>query len=352
MPAVERSFTMTFNLEAANAVGYLRSQGLLRPDTPVSAEVLGGGIFNVLVKVTTPDDCMVVKQSLPKLRVNEDWFADRERIFREWECIDTLGQVLPPGTLPVVRHRDRENFLFVMSCAPAGGVNWKEQLLNGETDPVVAEKVGTALGAIRAGTAGSSEVRGRFLDDRPFVQLRIDPYHRAAARAHPDVAAVIRQEAQRMLGVKIALVHGDYSPKNVIVTGQDIFLVDFEVAHYGNPVFDLAFMFNHLLLKAMHNGHIKSQYFELAEVFWRGYLTGSADSGWARNTAPQVGCLMLARIDGNSPTEYIVEPTAKDLARRLAKKLLTRGIANLDGMIQLADTEITRHTRLSGRPRA
>jgi 5-methylthioribose kinase len=343
---------MTFSLDAENAAGYLRSQGLLEPDAPASAEVLGGGISNVLVKVITPDDCLVVKQSLPKLRVDEDWFADRERIFREWECIDTLSQVLPLGTIPKVRHRDRENFLFVMSCAPAGGVNWKKQLLNGETDAVVAEKVGAALGAMHSTTAKMAAVKSLFLDDRAFVQLRIDPYHRAAARVHPDVAAAIQREAQRMLGVKIALVHGDYSPKNVIVTGQDIFLVDFEVAHYGNPVFDLAFMFNHLLLKAMHNRHIKSRYFGLAEAFWRGYQTGRAESGWARNTAAQVGCLMLARIDGKSPAEYIVDPAAKDLARRVAKKLLTGGVSTLDGMLQLVDAEITRDTRLFGRRRA
>ena len=343
---------MTFSLDAENAAGYLRSQGLLEPDAPASAEVLGGGISNVLVKVITPDDCLVVKQSLPKLRVDEDWFADRERIFREWECIDTLSPILPSGTIPEVRHRDRENFLFVMSCAPSEGVNWKEQLLNEETDPVVAEKVGAALGTMHSTTANAAAVRSVFLDDRAFVQLRIDPYHRAAARANSDVAAVIHREAERMLAAKIALVHGDYSPKNVIVMGQEIFLVDFEVVHYGNPVFDLAFMFNHLLLKSMHNRHIKARYLELTEAFWRGYRAKAVESGWARSTAPQVGCLMLARIDGKSPAEYIVDPAAKDLARRVAKKLLTGGVSTLDGMLQLVDAEITRDTRLFSRRRA
>ena len=155
-----------------------------------------------------------------------------------------------------------------------------------------------------------------------------------------------------MLGIKIALVHGDYSPENVIVTGEDIFLVDFEVVHYGNPTFDLGFMFNHLLLKAVHNRHIKDEYFGLAEAFWRGYRSGSGESGWARSIVPQVGCLMLAGIDGKSPAEYIVDPGAKDLSRRLAKKLMTAGVGDLAGMIQLANTEITRYTRLSGRPRA
>ena len=342
---------MSFDLDAETAVVYLRSRGLLGQNERTVSEVLGGGVSNILVKVSTPSECYVLKQSLSQLRVGEDWFADRERIIREWECIEALADVLPDGTIPKVVRKDRENFLFVMSCAPAEGVNWKEQLLEGQTDPVVAEKVGQLLGKIHGGTSGSAELREQFQDDRPFVQLRIDPYHRTAARIHADVAGAIQRESERMLGIKIALVHGDYSPKNVIVTGQDVFLVDCEVVHYGNPVFDLAFMFNHLLLKAIHNRYIKDEYFGLAGAFWRGYGEGSGGSGWSRSIAPQVGCLMLARMDGKSPVEYIVDPGLKDLARGLAKKLLTRGVSDLAGMIQSANTEITRYDRLSGRRR-
>ena len=342
---------MSFDLNAETAVAYLRSRNMLGQDARVVSEVLGGGVSNILVKVSTPSECYVLKQSLSQLRVGEDWFADRERIVREWECIEALAGVFPDGVVPKVVGKDRENFLFAMSCAPSDGVNWKEQLLEGQADPVVAEKVGQLLGRIHAGTSGSAALREQFLDDRPFVQLRIDPYHRAAARVHPDVAAALQRESERMLGIKIALVHGDYSPKNVIVTGQDVFLVDFEVVHYGNPVFDLAFMFNHLLLKAIHNLHIRDEYFMLAEAFRRGYADGSGGSGWSRSIAPQVGCLMLARMDGKSPVEYIVDPGLKDLARRLAKKILTGGVSDLAGMIQLASTEISRYRRLSGRRR-
>ncbi len=340
---------MNFDLNAETAVVYLSSQDLLRQDERTVSEVLGGGVSNVLVKVSTPAECYVLKQSLPQLRVGEDWFADRERIFREWECIEALSSLLPDGTIPRVVRKDRANFLFVMSCAPGEGANWKEQLLEGRADPVVAERVGSVLGRIHAGTSGSAELRERFLDDRPFVQLRIDPYHRTAARIHPDVAGAIQRESERMLGIKTALVHGDYSPKNVIVTGQDVFLVDWEVVHYGNPVFDLAFMFNHLLLKAIHNRHIRDEYFGLAEAFWRGYGSGSGGLGWSRNIVAEVGCLMLARMDGKSPVEYIVDAGLKDLARRLAKKLLAGGVSDLAGMIQLGNTEITRYDRLSGR---
>lgn len=339
---------MSFSLDNSNVVGYLESCGLARASEVRSVELLGWGVSNTLVKVCTAGDCMVVKQSLPQLKVSEEWFADRERIFRERACIDTLASILPSGTVPVVRYEDQENFLFVMSCAPADGANWKEQLLGGKVDLRVARKVGAVLGMVHRATAGVESVRQEFLDDQSFVQLRIDPYHRATSRAHPDLSSLVEREAQRMLDVKSALVHGDYSPKNVIVTGTDIFLLDFEVVHYGNPVFDLAFLINHLFLKSVYNSLIRQQYFQAVAAFWEGYIseTGSSagllQSGPSleRDTAKQLGCLMLARIDGKSPAEYIVSPETKELVRGIARRILLEEVCQLSDVIELVDSRL------------
>jgi tRNA A-37 threonylcarbamoyl transferase component Bud32 len=224
----------------------------------------------------------------------------------------------------------------------------------------VAEKVGETLGTIHQMTADNESVRQQFLDDRPFVQLRIDPYHWTAARAHPELAEVIGQEAQRMLEVKAALVHGDYSPKNIIVTGDNIFLLDFEVVHYGNPVFDLAFMLNHLLLKSVHNSPIRDQYFRAVDSFWqgcaeqvaaspplekgsRGDLTPRAVGLLERDTIKQLGCLMLARIDSKSPVEYIVRPETKKLVRGIAKTLLMKEYRKLADVVELVDAQLSMH---------
>lgn len=336
---------MAFELSDTNAVDYLVSRGLVKASAVQSVELLGWGVSNTLVKVCTVDDCLVVKQSLARLRVTEDWFADRERIFRERACIGALTPILPAGSIPLVRYEDRENFLFVMSCAPPEGANWKEQLLSGQVDLRVARQVGATLGIIHQRTADDESVRQQFLDDRPFVQLRIDSYHWATARAHPEVAEVIRQEGHRMLEVKTALVHGDYSPKNIIVTGNDIFLLDFEVVHYGNPVFDLAFMLNHLLLKSVHNAPIRERYFRAVDSFWQGYVsqaefTPDNAERLERDTIKQLGCLMLARIDGKSPVEYIVRTDAKKLVRGIAKALLVEEHRKLADVVELVDDQL------------
>ncbi|MDA0734107.1 MAG: phosphotransferase [Chloroflexi bacterium] len=339
---------MNYNIDVSNVVDYLSFRGLIRPNDVTSVQSLGWGVSNTLVKVSTQDDCMVVKQSLPKLRVAEDWFADQGRILRERACIDTLGAILPAGILPTIRYEDADNFLFVMSCAPAGGANWKEQLLAGRVDTDVAWKAGAVLGMVHMATTGAAAIRERFIDDTPFVQLRIDPYHWTTAKAHPDLAEIINCEAQRMLDVKTALVHGDYSPKNIIVTGKDIFLLDFEVVHYGNPVFDLAFLLNHLLLKAIHNAPIKEQYVEAFFSFWEGYNSkiphASVEKDTVeKDTVKQLGCLMLARIDGKSPAEYIVKPDTKNMVRSIAKSILLDDLSTLNEVTDLVDSS---HSRL------
>jgi aminoglycoside phosphotransferase (APT) family kinase protein len=176
----------------------------------------------------------------------------------------------------------------------------------------------------------------------PFVQLRIDPYHWATAKAHPDLAEIINVEAQRMLDIKIALVHGDYSPKNVIVTGKDIFLLDFEVVHYGNPVFDLAFLLNHLLLKAILNEHIKQDYFEAVASFWKGYTLEIAPVSLESDTVKQLGCLMLARIYGKSPAEYIVKAETKAIVRSIARSILLDDLSTLMEVVDLVDSVLSR----------
>ena len=339
---------MPFALTADNAVAYLARRGLMAPAAArmAAAELLGGGVSNVVVRVVSldGDGGLVLKQSLPKLRVEEDWFADRERIYRERAGIDWLAAVLPNGAVPQVVDEDQDNFLFVMTAAPGNGVNWKDALLAGDVDAHVAGQVGSLLGLIHrssccVGDTVPAELQP-FADLDCFVQLRIDPYHRATAAAHPDLAGAIEEQARRMLAPRDgrrALVHGDYSPKNVIVSGSgpaaQVFLLDFEVVHLGNPVFDLAFMLNHFTLKAIHRPELAESYNEAARSFWQSYLSAAGDvagepARLESDTVAQLGALLLARIDGKSPVEYVTDQPRKESARRLARRILTGATAS------------------------
>lgn len=343
---------MAFALSESNAVEYLLGEGLIsrRQAGSASAHELGGGVSNVVVRVdfADPSDSVVIKQSLPRLRVEQEWLADQARIHREAAALRYLEGVLPPSTLPRVAHEDPDNFLFVMTAAPEPARTWKEDLLSGSVDIEVASRVGQLLGAMHQHSAvtenGIPPGLREFADQGCFVQLRIDPYHRATAQAHPDLADAIEAEAQAMLGHRRCLVHGDYSPKNVMVFGKEggepsAFLLDFEVVHLGNPVFDLAFMLNHLTLKSIHRPDLAPQFNAAGTAFWSAYCanapTFSADAmQLQRDSIGQMGVLLLARIDGKSPAEYITADAQKSMARRMARTILAGEIRSLADLHQ------------------
>lgn len=307
------------------SVEYLRERGF-----PVQhAEELGGGVSNVVLMVETPGERLVFKQSLPKLRVADEWLFDQKRIINERKCMEWLSAHLP-GSAPVVRFHDDDNFIFGMSFAPDGGRLWKKALLEGDTDRVAAERVGALLGEMHRRAARDGTARQTFDDQEVFIQGRIDPYHRFTARAHPDLAPLIEAEVQRMLAHRVTLVHGDYSPKNLFIYPDRAFMLDFEVAHWGDPAFDVAFCLTHLLLKVIHFPDRRDDYLWVAKSYWDGY----GDRSVEQNTIRELGCLLLARIDGKSKEDYMTQPVEKDAARTLARELILNPPASLEAVWQ------------------
>ncbi|MEZ5356978.1 MAG: aminoglycoside phosphotransferase family protein [Bryobacteraceae bacterium] len=271
---------------------------------------LGGGVSNAVFLATSRDRRIVVKQSLGRLRVDEEWLADRERIHRECDALRRLRPHLPEGSLPEVVFEDRENFVFGMEAAPEGALDWKTLLMRGDCDPGVARRAA----AIFAALAQAPE-KEHFAGQHCFDQLRIDPYYRFTAGRHPDLRERFdeRIEACRR---PIGLVHGDFSPKNLLVDpgAEGVLLIDFEVIHAGDPAFDAAFLLNHLLLKMVHGIEGCRG---LALEFWRGV----AEAVDERSAIAHLGCLHLARVDGKSPAEYLT-PAGRERVRRQARGMI------------------------------
>jgi len=323
-------------LTPETARDYLLARGWVSPDAQPVIEPLGWGISNVVLRVSLLDDCFVLKQSLPKLRVKDDWPFDQARIFVERDCMMLLHELLLPESVPGVRFSDDENFLLGMSCAPPGGVLWKQALLDGQIDLTTAKRAGALLADLHNRTAADSRTQTRFANQSGFIQGRVDPYHWTAAKAHPDLAPVIEAEVQRMLQTRLTLVHGDYSPKNIFAYPDHILLLDFEVAHYGDPAFDTAFCLNHLILKAIKFPDRNARYLEAARTFWRAYLdrlSPGLDPQIEATTIRELGCLLLARMDGKSKIEYITDEPTRDLTRRLARDILIGSETSLDSLL-------------------
>ncbi len=325
-----------FELTPENALDYLRGRGFTGaifdarrtiggagiplPDSPVIT--LGGGVSNTVLLV---EDCaLVLKQSLGKLRVDQDWFSDRRRIYREAAALRALAPHLPPRRLPQVLFEDRENCLFAMTAAPPGARTWKSLLLDGDVRVETAAAIAGMLAAIIRASRQSSEWEEAFGDQTVFDELRLDPYYRTTAARHPDLAPHFDRLIRRCREQRCALVHGDWSPKNFLVSAEGITAIDFEVIHYGDPAFDTAFLLNHLVLKSFYRPDRAPRYREAAQVIWTTLIAAlGPDSGWLEAaTIEHLGGLLLARIDGKSPAEYIRSDDLRDRIRRHARRLI------------------------------
>jgi 5-methylthioribose kinase len=273
----------------------------------------------------------VVKQALPRLRVEQEWLAKRERALTEAQALRVVAH-LAPGSVPDVLDVDDERCAFVIAMAPESWHNWKELLLGGAADPEVARRLGLLLATLHGESSSDAELLARFDDAEAFDQLRVDPYHRTVMRRWPRLERAIGACVEEMLDRHLCLVHGDFSPKNVLV-GRDcgLWLLDFEVAHAGDPAFDLGFMLNHLMLKAIHRRSDLAWYAECTRSFWSAYLERipAALTPDPSYVVLHTGCLMLARVDGKSPAEYLTEGE-RLLARALGTRLVLEPPATVE----------------------
>ncbi|MGH9353062.1 MAG: phosphotransferase family protein [Terriglobia bacterium] len=334
-----------FRLSTRSVKRYLADHDLAGPGEKIEVRELGGGVSNIVLLVAWPENPQkrwVLKQSLGKLRVKDDWRSDRARIFKEAECMRTLGALLGNGSAPEVIWVDRPNFLLIMTAAPPGSRAWKELLLSGQVEAAIAGEAGKLLASVVLASQRDSNLQEAFQDRAVFDQLRIDPYYRTAAARCPDVAPAIRKLISDSWQIRTSLTHGDYSPKNMLVRGGKIFLIDFEVAHWGDPAFDSAFLLNHLLLKAFHRPERLPLYAVAARQFWESLTSNLKDAnteGFEGMTLRHLGALMLARIDGKSPVEYLTDEQVRDRVRRAARRILLECPRRIEGAIQIVMEE-------------
>lgn len=311
-------------LDSTQIVDYLYARGQL--DRP-RVTSLTGGVSAETVLVEESSARVVVKRALDRLLVVGDWTAKPERAMSEAAAIELLHKLTPEYT-PQLLDADPARNVIVMSAAPADWLPWKTVLLGEAADPTsgvvsTAATLGAVLGIWHDQTWHDQAVADRFDDYEAFDQLRVSPFHRVVAAANPSAALRIEECADELMTRRDCLVHGDFSPKNVLVGADGLMVLDFEVAHVGAAVFDLAFMSAHLVLKALHLSQRAAELASSAAAFLRAYGTATAQVG--REPVQRLGwhtaCLLLARVDGLSPAGYLNPETAVTV-RGLALELL------------------------------
>lgn len=289
---------------------FLHAAGLAEAGDPGDWQPLSGGVSSDIWRVTTGKGTFCVKRALAQLKVAAEWKAPVGRNAIEWAYME-LADRIAPGAVPRPIAHDPERGLFAMAwLAPEDHPLWKSELLAGRVDPDFAAGVGALIARIHSATARDPSVPARFATDDSFDALRIEPYLRTTARAHPDLADAIGVVARITANTHKALVHGDVSPKNILIGPAGPVLLDAECGWFGDPAFDLAFCLNHLAIKARVVDGARKALLQAFDRLAESYLAGvdwEAREAVETRAARLLAILALARVDGKSPVEYLDE---------------------------------------------
>ena len=322
----------TTDRDSKSMLELIRSMGLCSEDEAPNVSMLGGGVSNVVARVEAEGGTWVVKQALPRLRVLDEWVADRARIFSETACLKLIRETVRGHPAPAVLSEDKANYACVLEYAGDGTRTWKRDLLGGHIDRNVTRQVAAILSEFHSKTRGKDNLRIQFGGGSNFSQLRLDPYLATVVRRHPFIGPQIDEITSFLSERKICVVHGDFSPKNILLLPDGrIWVIDCEVAHYGNPAFDIAFCVNHIVLKAVHLGSLP--HMEEARALWSSYWAGSGFANLQGEAVRTLAALLLARIDGKSPVEYLTE-LERDRMRSIALSLIMEREESFAGLIE------------------
>jgi aminoglycoside phosphotransferase (APT) family kinase protein len=313
-----------------DVIAGLRDLGILEAGERPDLEALSGGVSSEIWRVTTDHGDVCVKRALGRLKVAALWEAPLERSHHEAEWMRVAGAIRPKNVPKLLGEDEARRLVVMRYLSPANHRLWKAMLHDGEADPAFAAEVGRTVAAIHATTAGDPAIARRFATDAAFHALRLEPYLEATARVHAEVHDRLMALSRTTAETRLALVHGDVSPKNILAGPRGPVLLDAECAWYGDPAFDLAFVLNHLLLKCLWTpgatGHFIACFHALADAYLAGVTWEPSATIEARVAALLPG-LMLARIDGKSPVEYITDDADRNAVRRFAIPLLQQPAA-------------------------
>jgi hypothetical protein len=323
---------------------YLLKKEIVSEAAGYSIKYCKGGVSGTVAFVYAGGKPLIIKQALGQLKVKEEWLCDPNRMGIEYRSNEIYHRIVP-DCAPEVYFYDGENYIYGREAVPEDCSMWKADLMDGLLDFAVAEKAIKTLSLVHNGCASDREIAEVFADKTIFYELRISPYIEFTVEKYPELKDFADPIVVELMESGITLIHGDFSPKNIMVNGRGISVLDYEVAHYGHPSFDLAFFSNHFILKAVKNRQWAGAYLSMLEYMLEIYFSRVSympardlENGFVR----LLSLMMLARVDGKSPAEYITKEGDKALIRTMAFEIIDRNLSGYGEAISLFSEHIHR----------
>jgi aminoglycoside phosphotransferase (APT) family kinase protein len=330
---------------------FLKRCGLSAHPESATVTPLTGGVSSDLWRIDLPERAVCVKRALPRLRVADEWHAPIDRNAVEYAWLEMAANHRP-GNVPKLLARDVDAGLFAMEYLPYPV--WKAELMAGRVEPTFAAKVGLVLGDLHQASAADPTLMKVFATGENFDALRLEPYLRVTARRHPAMAPTLLALANRTSDTSLAVVHGDVSPKNILLApGGPVFL-DAECACFGDPAFDVAFCLAHLALKMLIRPDRVNELSQSADAFVTAHasrVTWEPPDILDIRAATLLPALLLARVDGASPVEYLTPPeqeAVRDIASAMLVEQQTSTRRVLDRWTDTVEGRIRRQPGLRG----
>ncbi|NBS07895.1 MAG: aminoglycoside phosphotransferase family protein [Betaproteobacteria bacterium] len=322
----------------ADVLAALHKLGLGRGQSVQAMVQLTGGVSSDIWRIDFADHSICAKRALSQLKVAAHWEAPLSRNAYEYAWYQVVGPLFGQH-VPTMLGRDEDSGLFFMSyLEPEKHPVWKSLLLKGHIEPEFAQSVGACLGQMHRHSAAHPELAEKFKSDVEFFSLRLEPYLLATAQQHPTLASQLQSICEQTAQTRLALVHGDISPKNILCGPNGPVFLDAECAWYGDPAFDLAFCLNHLLLKAVwmpqHASVLAQSYQQMVSAYMPAVNWENA-SVFEKRTAQLLPALLLARVDGKSPVEYLTAPAQRAVVRHAAMQGLQSSPLELNQFLEI-----------------
>jgi tRNA A-37 threonylcarbamoyl transferase component Bud32 len=294
---------------------------------PLQITAMSGGISSELRRVSFNNQDYCIKRSLKQLRVTAISEVPVERNLNEFNYLNYLKNYMPNNLPQPIAYSTKHQMFIMQYFKEPKFLNWKLQLKNGILNEAIPRKLGNIVGKIHQFTYhNKAALSQRFASENIFFHIRLKPYFLSLMAKHPHLTGYIASVIHLMFSHKFVLVHGDISPKNILVSKKAIILLDPECAWYGDPAFELAFLLNHILLKCLLLPlQTKNLLHFFAIIFeqYTPYIIWEDKNNFNYRLARILPILILARIDGDYPVEYIQENFIKNKIRKFCFNIMT-----------------------------